>query len=215
MHVGTTAPLPLPLQPRITLEAPVGAPSALDEQLAGCGAFGALVTPDLPIATTWSGLARAVLPRIGLTARRGGEKPAPLAAANQAMTQPAASSLAATATAAAGTTTAHVQDVASRPSLLRVTTVAVQLRGRAQAESALHAAAASEPDALLLVSGSHPLRQLPPLSSTLPGSLQLLRAAQRARDSGQLPSRLQLWAVANPVTERGAGYLQAKVCLHC
>ncbi len=109
-------------------------------------------------------------------------------------------------------------------------------------------------NALLFVSGSHPVRQVPgvdrwveavgvcngvcklnpccrrystppPLASPqphrptahpslnrfLPGSVSLLRAASALRGAGAIPAATSLWAVANPVTERNAARLEAKI----
>jgi hypothetical protein len=123
------------------------------------------------------------------------------------------------------------------PSAWRVTTVAAQLRSPDEVERRLLAAGAAGADALLLLSGSHPLRSIPPLAAAVAGarvdSLDLLRTARRLRDadgdlmmmggsggsgggsssttSSRLPSTLALWAVANPVTERDASRSAAKV----
>lgn len=45
----------------LTLERSVGSSSAADEQLLSTGVFAAEVFPDLPIATTWAGLYKALL----------------------------------------------------------------------------------------------------------------------------------------------------------
>ncbi|CAM9828125.1 unnamed protein product, partial [Ectocarpus fasciculatus] len=56
-------------------------------------------------------------------------------------------------------------------------------------------------DALLLVSGSHPVRRLPFAKSFLPDVYDELRLATTMRNSGHLPKGLALWAVANPLAE--------------
>ena len=45
----------------------------------------------------------------------------------------------------------------------------------------------------------------------LPSSVDALRTASTLRDRGALPASTQLWAVANPNTERDASLLEAKV----
>ncbi|KAK9821226.1 hypothetical protein WJX81_003530 [Elliptochloris bilobata] len=96
-----------------------------------------------------------------------------------------------------------------------VTTVAAQLRSRQALEARLLQRAERGPsgeraDALLLVSGSHPLRDVLAPAGLLPDALHSLRAAAAMRTAGQLPLSLSLWAVANPLTE-GAPFAAAKV----
>jgi hypothetical protein len=69
-------------------------------------------------------------------------------------------------------------------------------------------------DALLLVSGSHPVRTLPLLQQFLPGSVAMLRQASQLKQRGVLPQQLALWAVANPVMEPDASYTEQKVSRH-
>jgi len=45
----------------------VGGRAGVDAELLGTGLFGAEVFPDLPIATTWDGLYRAMLKWVPLT----------------------------------------------------------------------------------------------------------------------------------------------------
>lgn len=68
-------------------------------------------------------------------------------------------------------------------------------------------AALHSPDALLLVSGGHPARSL--LART--DSLEMLRVASEMRARGLIPRDLELWCVANPLTEdpRRAGVEKA------
>jgi hypothetical protein len=66
-------------------------------------------------------------------------------------------------------------------------------------------------DALLLVSGSHPVRTLPLLQQFLPGSVAMLRQAAQLKQRGVLPQQMALWAVANPVMEPDAAYTEQKV----
>lgn len=214
----------------LTLERSVGARGPVaDAPLCATGAFGAEVSPDLPIVTTWGGLGRAV-------ARRA---QAALAVV--------------TRTPAAARPQHHHADDGDAPighgdqTAWRVTTVAVQLRSPQELEGRLLSAAAAAAttgsgqaaaprrpaaaDALLLLSGSHPVRSIPPLASAIAGarvdSLDLLRMARRLRDdpllgaggggpggggpsSRRLPPGLALWAVANPVTEKDAARSAAK-----
>jgi len=66
-------------------------------------------------------------------------------------------------------------------------------------------------DALLCVSGSHPVRQLSIMGSLLPSSLDTLAIAGEMRANGSLPSSLSLWAVENPLLERDASRLLRKI----
>eukprot|EP00198_Chlamydomonas_reinhardtii_P006615 XP_001695951.1 predicted protein [Chlamydomonas reinhardtii] len=61
---------------------------------------------------------------------------------------------------------------------------------------------------------SHPVRTLPGVASLLRSSLDTLRIADRLRQRGYIPPCTQLWVVANPNTERGAGLLERKVLAH-
>lgn len=90
-----------------------------------------------------------------------------------------------------------------------------QLRSRSALEARLlqragrraeggRAAGVAAADALLLVSGSHPLRDLAAPARLAAGALDALRAAAALRAAGRLPRALSLWAVANPLTERAA-----------
>ena len=56
-----------------------------------------------------------------------------------------------------------------------------------------------EVQALLCVSGGHPVRQLPLMDRLLPSSCDLLTAANELKQNGLLPDRLDLWAVENPL----------------
>jgi hypothetical protein len=58
---GGAAPSPLSVPFVLTLERAVGGRAGADAELAASGLFGAEVFPDLPIATTWDGLYRAML----------------------------------------------------------------------------------------------------------------------------------------------------------
>ena len=89
-----------------------------------------------------------------------------------------------------------------------VRTVGAQMRGRAAVRARMAAAAgvdaagrlvdgATQPHALLLVGGGHPGRALWAPTT----SLDMLTEATAMRGAGLLPSRLALWAVANPLLE--------------
>jgi hypothetical protein len=66
-------------------------------------------------------------------------------------------------------------------------------------------------DALLLVSGSHPVRSLPGARRLLPTSLTMLALARQLRAQGELPAATQLWVVANPNIEPDASLVEEKV----
>lgn len=119
------------------------------------------------------------------------------------------------------------QNIASAgaPALLDVATVGAQLNSMADIINTMCAAAGvtsqGQPrvrsehnphaDALLLVSGSHPFRQLPMLRQMLPGSVRMLQEAVKLKQQGVLPQQLGLWAVANPLVEPNASYTERKV----
>jgi hypothetical protein len=56
-----TSAAPEPAQKLLTLERSVGGAQRMDAALLQTGVFGAEVFPDLPIATTWLGLGKALL----------------------------------------------------------------------------------------------------------------------------------------------------------
>ena len=56
-------------------------------------------------------------------------------------------------------------------------------------------------DALLLVSGSHPVRGALAWSGVLQDSVAALRLAHSLREQGLLPPQTSLWAVANPLVD--------------
>jgi len=179
----------------LTLERSVGARGpAADAPLCATGAFSAEVAPDLPFATTWGGLGRAAerrargaLAALSLSGRGGGGG-APGGERTRELTNPVVGQ--------------------GDHSAWRVTTVAVQLRSLEELEGRLLSAAGGRllgppppppppasrlggaADALLVLSGSHPLRSIPPLAAAIAGarldSVDLLRAAARLRDDPQL-----------------------------
>lgn len=142
----------------------------------------------------------------------------------------AAVNIAAAAAAAAGmsdsaaATEAALAAAGARP-IMHVATVGAQLRGLTDITQAMCLAAGVSPDgsrlaeqhhtphadALLLLSGSHPVRQLPLMRQVLPGSVQMLQQAVQLKQQGVLPQQLELWAVANPVIEQDASYTEQKV----
>ncbi|EFJ49424.1 hypothetical protein VOLCADRAFT_117216, partial [Volvox carteri f. nagariensis] len=175
----------------LSLERGIGKAYGAEAELQATGAFCAEVFPDLPIATTWQNLAKAL---------RGGLN----------------------ATDSANSTADHsapaVTHYTTRPGALKVVTAAANLRSEYDIERRLVATAGDgavfaggqRADALLCVSGSHPVRSLPLVSRFLYSSLDTLRLAQRLRRRGYLPPDTQLWVVANPNTEPSAALLEAK-----
>lgn len=151
------------------------------------------------------------------------------AAARQQATAAAASSIAAAAAAAqlsdsAAAAEAVLFEVGARP-VMHIATVGAQLRSLEDTAEAMCWAAGVTPsgkqlkqedhrphaDALLLVSGSHPVRQLPMAAQLLPGSVKMLQRGTQLKQQGVLPQQCELWAVANPVIERDASYTEQKV----
>jgi hypothetical protein len=151
------------------------------------------------------------------------------AARKQAAVAAAASRITAAAAAAQMSDSAAEAEAAlafagARP-VMHVATVGAQLRSLQDTAEAMCWAAGVTPtgqkldqqderphaDALLLVSGSHPVRQLPMASQLLPGSVHMLQRAVQLKQQGVLPQQLELWAVANPVTEPDASYTEQKV----
>lgn len=141
----------------------------------------------------------------------------------------AATSITAAAAAAAMSESAAEAEAAlafagARP-VMHIATVGAQLRSLEDTAEAMCWAAGVTPsghklpeeehrphaDALLLVSGSHPVRQLPMASQLLTGSVGMLQRGTQLKQQGVLPPQLELWAVANPVTERDASYTEQKV----
>jgi hypothetical protein len=157
----------------LCLERTVGERNGADAALWASGSFNAQVYPDLPFAATWADLVRK-----GIFHRDQQQS-------GQGSQQHAFTSQGFSATADAWT----------------VRTVAAQCRSLPALRSLMQSACSTEDsaNALLLLSGSHPARQLPFLAPWLQDSFSLLREASRMRDHGELPSNLGLWAVENPV----------------
>lgn len=211
----------------------MGERSGSDCDLANTGLFAAEVYPDLPIATTWDGIYRAMLKRVRDFGSSRSRTIAAAAAASGALDP---------AQAAAGPS----------PGMWRVETIGAQLRDRADLHRRICAACGRTPggkpltppaaaradpdvpgrgtaavpgagaaaaaggavppaDALLFVSGSHPARQVPWVDRVLPSSISLLRTASALRSNGAIPGSTSLWAVANPVIEVDASRTEEKV----
>lgn len=159
----------------LTLERALGRQAGKDNALWKTGRFAAGVVPDLPPATTVEGLVRH------WWASAWGQVPPP----------------------------DHSAMDFGGPGLL-VRSVAGQLRSGSRLQARMRAMAGPDPaltgnlgpaSALLLLSGAHPLRPLLP-DWALQHSTGMLRDATRLKAQGALPSGLDLWAVANPMTDR-------------
>lgn len=176
--------------------------SSSDASLWQTGAFACEVYPDLPVAASWRGLLRAASgglldSQVDAAAgdAPGGGRRRRRAPAEEEHEDPPSAPL--------------------PPPSFVVRTVAAQVRGPAAVaariqraagvgpggEPLLGAAAGAQqhaPDALLLVSGGHPARSLWRPTD----SLRMLEAARDLRERGLIPSGIELWGVANPLTER-------------
>ncbi|CAM9308245.1 unnamed protein product [Choristocarpus tenellus] len=69
-------------------------------------------------------------------------------------------------------------------------------------------------DALLLMSGSHPVRHLPFARRVLPDTLDELRLVDQMKRNGLLPKQVSLWTVANPMLEGSVEEEEGKVGNH-
>ena len=155
--------------PWLCLERAVGERQGVDAALWESGHFHAQVYPDLPLSPAWHDLLQ-----LGL----GGQNSVP-------------------ATPSSGGAVGASSSSSTRQ--WNVRTVAAQCRSRSELQRLMQQAAGEGgADALLLVSGSHPARQLPLAASLLPNSVALLQAGVRMREAGELPAALSLWAVENP-----------------
>lgn len=158
--------------PVLCLERAIGERSGVDAALWSTGAFHAQVYPDLPLAATWAQLVQ------------------------KALTQD---------TDTGGTTEHTITPGRAQQDSCLVRTVAAQCRSRKDIQERMRAAcfpadAMSTPaSALLLVSGSHPARQLPLASTWLQNSMAMLQDAKAMRAAGYLPPDVSLWAVENPL----------------
>lgn len=145
-------------------------------------------------------------------------------AAAAAATSITAAAAAAVMSESAAEAEAALAFAGARP-VMHIATVGAQLRTLEDTAEAMCWAAGVTPsgckleeddsrphaDALLLVSGSHPVRQLPMASQLLPGSVKMLQRGMQLKQQGVLPQQLELWAVANPVIEQDASYTEQKV----
>lgn len=171
-----------------------------------------------PTHTHRYGLYKQLVLRFGAGTER--RKEAAAAAATSIAAAAAASQMSDSAAAAE----AALAAAGAKP-VLHVATVGAQLRSLEDTAEAMCWAAGVTPsgkqlapddhrphaDALLLVSGSHPMRQLPLAAQLLPGSVKMLQRGAQLKQAGVLPPHLELWAVANPVTEPDASYTEQKV----
>lgn len=173
----------VPPGPTLTLERAIGGTFGSDEQLRQSGAFAAEVFPDLPIATTWGNLMKAVLPR----------------PASHSETRRSADPV-----EVASNATVKVKTVAVNLRSMQ------DVRQRILAATAETSVSHQRAGALLFVSGSHPVRGLPGVRRFLPSSVDALKLASELRERGDLPRGTELWAVANPNLEPDASLLEAK-----
>lgn len=164
------------------------------------GAFHATVRPDLPAVATLRGAAEELLPLLRPLSRWRGTQ-----GQGHASTSPKAP---AGAPAAQAPAEAHVAGEAPSPTpspqaqpsgsaAWEVRTVAAQTRPLQQLQQLVQergrlvTADAAGGGALLILSGGHPLRQVPLLSPLMPSnSVEVLRAARRMKESGALPQAL-------------------------
>ncbi|GLI68028.1 hypothetical protein VaNZ11_012351 [Volvox africanus] len=170
----------------LTLERGVGKAYGAEAELQATGAFRAEVFPDLPIATTWQNLAKAL--SSGLRASPTADRELPF---TQYTTQRGALKVI--------TTAANLRSQYD-----------IECRLVAAAGDGVETAGGQRADVILCVSGSHPVRTLPLVSRFLSSSLDTLRVAQRLQQRGYIPPTTQLWVVANPNTDRSAALLEAK-----
>ncbi|BDA40706.1 hypothetical protein COCOBI_01-3590 [Coccomyxa sp. Obi] len=164
----------------LTLERGIGAHLGKDTKLWGTGSFDVGVYPDLPAVMKWSDfLDFKKLRKTGKL--QDLEK-------------------------------LRIESAAGGREGLLVRTCGVQLRGHEQLrrrlllragleEDGRSAAGVRPADALLLVSGSHPLRRALAWSGVLQDSVSALHLAHSLRDQGLLPPQTSLWAVANPLVD--------------
>eukprot|EP00798_Chlamydomonas_sp_ICE-L_P023872 gene23872-9442_t len=196
-------------------------------ELAGTGSFEAEVVPDLPIATTWGGLAKAISSSVN-PKQASQAKPTPIALAkipNKTVSSAYPSVNPKQASQAKPTPIAP-ESVPTLQGMPRVLTVGANLKSldflreriiRRACDGTSGSTAASPdeqhppPVALLMVSGTHPVRQIPGVSLMLRSSLDTLKLASELKLRGDIPSTTQLWAVANPNIEKDASLLEKKV----
>lgn len=80
-----------------------------------------------------------------------------------------------------------------------VPTIAAQCRSRQELRKLIREKGATA-DAMLLLSGSHPGRQLDFANTVFPSSFELLQMARQMRSKEEIPAGISLWAVENPMT---------------
>lgn len=163
-------------RPALTLERGIGR-FADDTEIWQKGPFRAGITPDLPAVSSWKELGARLL----------GRQPAAPQVLNDHQE-----------TNWSGLPNIdqqyHVQTLAAQ------TCTHKQMRQRMlDACNCSNLSSKPPADALLLLSGSHPLRQLPWADRWMTNSLQTLKLAHELRLAGDLPTDVSFWAVENPL----------------
>lgn len=184
----------------LLLERSIDARSGADAALWDAVPFAGQIFPDLPIASSWSGLLQAALRRVEVDAAPHVTQHATGKDELRAGSAPAD------------------PGPSSRPQVYTIRTVAAQVRSQRAIEERMlrltdqEHASADEPaaDALLCLSGSHPARRLPGSSRWLASSFDVLRMAANLRAEGQLPAQTSIWAAENPLTSHPSRF-EAKV----
>ncbi|KAF5841111.1 hypothetical protein DUNSADRAFT_14286 [Dunaliella salina] len=189
----------------LTLERSVGRSFGADDSLRSTRAFGAEVFPDLPSATTWGSMWRklkeSALSPIAAPAQQNGVSTSSPAVQGEADVQPEALKV---MTVAANLRS--MQEIEKR-----ILSIVPSPAKRAEPSGASDKMSGRAADALLLVSGSHPVRTLPGSNLLLPSSLNILEASNQLKRAGAIAPTTQLWAVANPNVERDASLAEQKV----
>jgi len=182
----------------------VGRSFGADDSLRNTRAFGAEVFPDLPSATTWGNMWRKIkesaLSSVATPAQQGEASNSSPAVQGEADVQPEALKV---MTVAANLRS--MQEVERR-----ILSMAPSL-GKTEQPGTAYTRSGRAADALLLVSGSHPVRTLPGSKLLLPSSLNTLEAANHLKRVGAIAPSTQLWAVANPNVEKDASLAEQKV----
>ncbi|KAL0031837.1 hypothetical protein WJX79_010535 [Trebouxia sp. C0005] len=170
-------------RPAVTLERSVGKTLGADIELWESGHFGAGIIPDLPVVSSWKELGAKLLGR-------------QIAAPQVLNTQQKI----------------VVNEPASQQRQWQVQTLAAQTYSQKQMRQRIIEACICPPgggqqpaDALLLLSGSHPLRQMPLSDRCFTNSIQTLKIASELRCAGDVPPHVALWAVENPLTNSTDG----------
>jgi len=185
--------------------------SSSDLSLWRSGAFAGEIYPDLPVAASWRRLLRAASGGLLDSAVNATTGDAPGAGRRRKRCN-----------GNEGGGESSLSSPSPRPSFV-VRTVAAQVRGLGSVRARIQCAAGvgpggeplaeeegngngngngkktpHSPDALLLLSGGHPARSLWAPTD----SLAMLRAAVELRERGLIPRNVELWGVANPLTEK-------------